>query len=475
MTILFYISLHVIGIICVLPLFKKIPLWFLISTGFVWGILLWFFCSQISLFLGLPFRWDTMGLLLLPFLGAALYFNHKKKSYILNLRQWLMILVSLIGLAGLSYLLTKSSYIYTSTDSFNYIYHGKILGKSGLVPWAIDNFTKIGAFSSIIQMNSHLLPGDYLSGYQTILGVILIFVLFYGSWEMLKVHFPSLISLIISGVLILILGSNTILNHFFYIHNNLPAAILLFLSLYAFWHYYKTDTMEWIVLGVITIVGFSFTRIEGPLYTAAILLLIISVKPQPYSRTLGIILPYTTVALLWHIFLLTNVIQNEQLSQTNLLLIIGVLGALTLLALVSKWIPAIIEILPVGILATLVFGLILAVIIEPDHMILSITHFWQNLINMYYWGWVWLIIPALLPIIILNISDYPENRLLLYTSYVYILIVLLLVLARIPYRLGRTDASNRLMVQILPVLLFSIAASASDLKKWFSLDRNLSE
>ncbi len=228
MTILFYLSLYIIGLICTLPLSKKVPLWFLASTGFVWGILLWMFLSQVILFLGIPFRWLSMGLLLAPFLGAALYFNYKNKTYILKIHQWFLVIVSVIGVAGLSYLLTRFSYIYTSTDSFNYIYHGKILAKSGLVPWTIDNFTKIGAFSSIIQMNSQLLPGEYLSGYQTLLGIILALVLFIAAWELLKRDFSPVISLIISGVMILVLGSNTFLNHAFYIHNNLPAAVFLF-------------------------------------------------------------------------------------------------------------------------------------------------------------------------------------------------------------------------------------------------------
>ena len=467
MTILFYLSLYIIGLICTLPLSKKVPLWFLASTGFVWGILLWMFLSQVILFLGIPFHWLSMGLLLAPFLGAALYFNYKNKTYILKIHQWFLVIGSVIGVAGLSFLLTRSSYIYTSTDSFNYIYHGKILAKSGLVPWTIDNFTKIGAFSSIIQMNSQLLPGEYLSGYQTLLGIILALVLFIAAWELLKRDFHPVISLIISGVMILVLASNTFLNHAFYIHNNLPAAVFLFLSLYSFWHSYNNEAVEWIILGMLAIIGFSFTRIEGPLYAIAILLLVISIKPQEYKRTLSIVLPYTIVALFWHIFLLINVTQNEQLSQTNLMLIIGALGALTILALVSKWIPSLIEILPAGILGTMFLGLILAILVEPEHMILSLTHFWQNLVNVYYWSWTWLIIAAILPFMLIKKGSHPENHLLLYSSAVYILIVLLLVLARIPYRLGQTDSSNRLMLQILPVLLFAIASNSENLKKWF--------
>jgi hypothetical protein len=273
----------------------------------------------------------------------------------------------------------------------------------------------------------------------------------------------------------MVLGSDTFLNHVFYIHNNLPAATLMFLSLYCFWNFYKTNTREWHLMGTILLIGFSFTRIEGPLYTVIILLLVMGIKPLPYKQTLQIVLPYTIIALLWHTYLYFNLIQNALLSQTNLLLIISALAGLTILALISKWIPTIIDLIPEALISILFFALILAVLIEPDHMITSITHFWQNLTNIYFWSWTWFTAAAFLPALLINHRKHPENRLLLYSSGVYILIVLLLVLARIPYRLGQTDSSNRLMLQILPILFFAFASSGGNLKKWFSKDATLTE
>jgi len=473
MTIVFYLTLHIIGLLCVWPLSRKLPRWFLVSTGFVWGLLLWMFSSLVTLFFNLSYSWLNMGLIILPLLAIAIYYNVKNRTFSLSTNDITLILGSILALAFLSYLLGKTSYVYATTDSFNYIYHGKILAKSGLAPWAVTQFTKLGSFSSIIQMTSYLLPGEYLSGYQTILVVILILVLFIGMLEQLKKDFSPIMSVIATASMALVLGSVTFQHHIFYIHNNLPAGLMLFLALYSFWHYYKNSVGEWNLLGIIALIGFSFTRIEGPLYAILILLFLISIKPQSYKKTLGQVLPYTAATLFWHIYLLTNALQNEQLSQTNLLLIITALAGLTILALISKWIPIIINILPEVLLSIMFFSVLLSIIIETEHMITSITHLWQNLTNTFIWSWTWFIALAFLPVLLKDNQEHPEKRLLLYSLAGYILIVLLLVLARIPFRLGQTDSANRLMLQILPVIFYGIATSSRTLKLWFFPDTDI--
>lgn len=474
MTIIFYLSLYIIGLFCIWPLSKRIPRWFLACTAFVWGLLLWMFCSMIILFLGLPFSWLSMGISMLPFLISALYMNIKNSTFSLSTKDIILILGIFLGLTCLSYLFSRISLVYATTDSFNYIYHGKVLARDGLTPWSLNNFTKLGSFSSIIQMTSQLLPGEYLSGYQTILGIILILVLFIGMMEELKREFSRFISIIASGSITLVLGSIIFQHHIFYIHNNLPAGLFLFLALFSFWHYYKTSVSEWNFIGIIALTGFSFTRIEGPLYTVLILLFLISIKPQSYKKTLGQVLPYTGLTIFWHIYLLVNVLQNEQLSQVNLLLIIASLVGLTILALISKWLPVLLKILPQVLLSVMAFSLILAILFEPDHMITSITHFWQNLTNIYFWSWTWFVVLAFIPVMLKNNQDHPEKRLLLYSIAGYILIILLLVLARIPYRLGQTDSANRLMLQILPVIFFTVATSSRTLKLWFFPNMDIS-
>ncbi len=64
------------------------------------------------------------------------------------------------------------------------------------------------------------------------------------------------------------------------------------------------------------LLGFSFTRIEGPLYAVVILLLVMSIKPLEYKRTLSIVLPYTIVALFWHTTF-THQRNSKRTAQSN--------------------------------------------------------------------------------------------------------------------------------------------------------------
>ena len=152
-----------------------------------------------------------------------------------------------------------------------------------------------------------------------------------------------------------------------------------------------------------------------------------------------------------------NVSQNEQLSPTNLLLIIAALGGLTVMALVSNWLREIILKLPDFILLVLTLALFMAIFIEPEHMITSLTIFWQNLTNVYFWNWTWFVILAGLPVLWIGNRDNPENKLLSYIIGVFILTIFLLVLARNPYRVGKTDSANRLMLALLPSMIFVIS------------------
>ena len=471
MTTLFYISLHVIGLFFTLPLSKKIPVWFLACTGFIWGMVIWITCSMVALFLGLTYSWMNMALLLAPLVIAAVMMNISQKTLFLSRKQWGTILASFGFISILAFAVTQKSYVFATSDSFGYIYHGKILAEAGLVPWTVDHFTKLGLFSSVIQMSSHLLPGEYLSGYQTIMACILIAGLFLSMVDIFISHFSKKISFLFAGGLVLILITKIFLNHAFYIHNNLPAAVFLFIALYSYWRFLKSNIKEWMILATVAITIFGFTRIEGPLYVILLLLLVISSNKLAPKQALILVLPYAIIAISWHLFLYTTVVHPEQLSQKNLLVIILALSGLTLLALVSKKIPVLLAVLPELMLSSLFFGLILAFLIEPEHMITSTTHFWQNLVDMFSWGWSWFAVLALIPFTLLNNKQHPENRMLIYSAIGYILIVLLLALARIPYRLGETDSANRLMLQIQPIILLAIASNADKLKQWFSLKK----
>lgn len=207
MTTLFYISLHVIGIFIALPLSKKIPVWFLACTGFIWGLVAWIICSVVTLMLGLTFSWLNMALLMTPLVIAAVVINISRKTLFLSPKQWGTILVSVGVITVLAFVVTQKSYVFATADSFGYIFHGRILAENGLVSWTINYFTKLGLFSPIVQMSSLLLPGDFLSGYQSILTVILIAGLFFSMLDIFISHFSKIISFLLAGGLVLVLIS----------------------------------------------------------------------------------------------------------------------------------------------------------------------------------------------------------------------------------------------------------------------------
>lgn len=464
MSIAFYLLIYLTGFICVLPLSKKVPAWFLIISGYVWGLVVWVFCSMIILLCGIPYTWQSMTICISPFIASAVLLSIKLKVPSIKLSNWALLVLTLVMISLLSWKFSETSYVYATQDSFNYINLGRVMAKAGLQPWAIGKFTKLGLFTPVIQMVGVLQGGEYTSGYQTIMSGILIAILFVSNFQTIKKNTRILTATLLAGLLIPVFVSMIYVKHSFYIHNNLPAGVYLFLAVYAYWCFLQRNEPEWLILGTISITAFSFTRIEGVLFVVIILILTATLKEHTYHRRLWIILPYSVIALSWHIYLLLSVTTNEQLSKQNLLIITTVLCGLIISTIISKWFPKITRKAPQLTIILLLMGLSIGTLLKTDHILVSIKHYWQNLMDVNSWGWTWILILALFPPIIFQKKHPPENLLLLYWIASYILVIFLLVFARIPYRLGETDSANRLMVQILPIIVFTIASNIGALR-----------
>lgn len=468
MLFLFYSTLHILGLICVFPLSRKIHVWLLSLTGFIWGLLIWVFCTTISLLLGLQYNWVTMALLLTPVLLAAIGTNIHLKTFNLPIQKWGIILLSISGFSLMAYLVTRKSYVFATSDSFSIIYHAQIAGKTGLVTWVVDQFTEWGLLLPIIQMASQLLPGDYISGYQTLLAGILISVFTINVYQTARIHFRTVLSGILTIMLVLVLISRMFINHVFYIHSNIIAAVLIYFALYFYWHFFKSESMEWLILSTVALIGIGFTRIEGPLYTILFILFASSVKQLKTKQVYILVFPYSITALLWHVYLYFFVSGSGLLERSFILIIISAILGLMLFGLIYEKIPRLISLVPKLIILVLGAGLFLAFILKPQHMLTSITNLIQNLLQVYSWGWSWITAVALLLIMKPNQNHSPGNRFLGYCIAGYILLILLFAFARIPYRLGMTDSANRLMLQIQPILFYYIARIAGKHKELFT-------
>ncbi len=465
---LFYVLLYMAGLIFLLPLSKKISIWVITAIGFPTGLILWIFSALIVLIIGLPFNWLWMALLLIltASISAAIFISQKPGT--LSKLDLSVLLTGMLSVIILSFSITNKSYVFATADSFSIIFHARVLAKSGLVTWAVNQFTEWGVVVPVIQMTGSLFKMDFITGYQTLLSVSLLAILGLSIFFALKKHFSVLISLVFSGSLGAVMISKIYQVHTFYIHNNLVAGVFMFVGLYGLWNFIQKNENEWLILGSIFLTAFGFSRIEAPLYVILFMILALSIKRFNNRQALILVLPYSILALGWHLSLLTSGGQNQLLSNNNILIILAGLAVLQVFTFINQKLPAFSSIIPEVIISSLGFGLVLTILVEPDHMITSLTHFWQNLLDMFAWGGSWIVVVAFIPFYIIKTDQSAENKFLGYSTFSYILLILIIAIARIPYRLGETDSANRLMLQILPVIIFLIASNAETLKLWFS-------
>lgn len=469
MTLVFYIALYLFGLVCMLPLSRKLPLWLLAFTGFLWGILFWIAATMVVLFLGLTYSWTNMLLLLAPLMLVAIGVNIYYKTFMLSIRQLGTALASMALFSVLAFIVTQKHHVYASTDSFFIIYFARTMAETGLTPWASNQFTDWGVFVPVVLMTAHLLPGDYLSGYQTLLAGVLVSVFVTSIFQFTRIHFTTMVAGAQTAILATIFASAMFLNHAFYIHSNLPATVYLFVALYAYWHFLRTESAAWLILASLAITTFGFTRIEGVLYVLIFLMLVVGLKQHTYKQILAIVLPYATIAMLWYLYLYHTVVDTTGLlSRSNIVVILLALSGVIVVSTASRLPRAsrLLRAAPSLMGGVLCAGLVVAFILKPDHMAASVAHILHNLTVTETWGWSWIVIVTLIILALDRDVQRPENRLLIYGAVYYILLVVLLAFARTPYRIGVTDSANRLLLHIQPILFLYIAIKADKFRAW---------
>lgn len=474
MIIVFYASLYIIGLIFALHFSKNVPVWFLVTTSFLWGKLIWIFCSLILLVFGFTYSLPTITLLLsiLVIIGVANLIQ--KKLYPVETNQYLIMVLGFLGVLILSYVLTQKSYVFASTDSFNLILVGRVLGQSGFQDWSIYKFTAVGLLTPVFLMSSTLFPGDFISGYQTILAVSL-FVMFSVSIFIELLNHTNWVTAVF-GTLALNLSVLTItfIEHAFYIHTNLTAAVFMYTAIYSFWNHLRNGSSEWLYLGCLALLAFSFTRIEGPLYAIPVIAILISIKQFKRKQLIPVISGYTLPVIAWYGYLLFSIDQYRLLTPQNILIIISLTIGLILFSIVSTVFPKP-DFYPRAILGVLFLGLILTFILKPDHMVISSLNVFRNLSEINNWGISWLLSALFLPLFLKLNTQTRENQWVAFCIISYFIIVFALGFPRVPYRLGRTDSANRLLLSLQPVFFFYIAANSGRIKAYLALNDQTAE
>ncbi|MGE4651712.1 MAG: hypothetical protein AAEJ53_12560 [Myxococcota bacterium] len=363
--------------------------------------------------------------------------------------------------ALLASLAVKFNLSIFTTDSEFIFAIGRSISHYGEIQGGIDGeLTSRGAFQVLVQSASIFLETGYLNAPIALLAASTLGMFAYLGWRALDSSLRGMGLAILASVA---LGTTyNILLHTFYIHENLASGAYLLLSMACFFSAEREREPAWIPFAFAFLLAFALQRIENPLPALLFLTLLFSESHLPLRSLLPWALAWGGCLEFWYLWLLAFTGGGEPalrpaphlLQTTHAYLILAALP-LTFVGILLLRHPKLVRLqrhLPALALGSILLALGIAFFSSPEHMLLSAEAVWRGL-SAPFWGWAWyLAIP--LALLSLPMPRVPLSRTLVYGALSYLLVILLMAIARNPYDGRWADSATRMFVHILPLLSF---------------------
>lgn len=450
----FFAFLYVLGVAFSTLWKDRIPVYVLSASGFLWGAMLWGFSVILWLFVPVV-AFEQLPIVMTLTIGGCIAFMHIRNG---TLRITNAESLS-IGLIGVSFfagclVLTQFDYTQVSPDSLSYVMQGHLIPKRGLTDALAFHFTLRNVMLQAFHSGSAIAQVTYLHSLHAVFSLALAFTftsVLYCALISLSVQKRSAGLYSLAGTLLLFCQYPALLNSF-YIHSNWISGIYLFTAVTFFWFYLHNDgDASWGLLGVLALIVFSLLRSEGVLFSAIFLALVIKSRNQ-----INIILLYVVVLGIWYGILLTwTSSESYILSPFNVALILFVLFGLLILSVADQF-SSIVSMLRKRIDFVMLWGgsivLFITFVLKPAHMFISTTRMVYNMLDLTYWGLTWVI--AIILLFGASRFRFPKDEVFKAGTVVFFLLLVSLAFVRAPYRIGWSDSANRILLHILPLVLF---------------------
>jgi len=326
-------------------------------------------------------------------------------------------------------------------------------------------FSQWGPFVPFIHSITNLLDQKLYWQYQPVLSLNLVAIVFYTVYSIVRERKSTLKSFVAATVLVSVLVlSNLFLFHFFYIHVMLIGALYMYLFIFALIKMQEQPGRAYESLALLSLIAFSLARIEAPLYVTLILLIASFWQGWSYINRLKLIIPFVVLFVVWYArvyFMLPG--SPDVLTKELTLAVIAVLVGFGLFAVVSrsKILDPIAKRTPLLTFMGLALVSILVTILKPEHMLASLVSTLENIFLGYgNWGLTWYFV---LFLVLYFARRHATGRHWLSMLLVsYILLVYSLAFFSIPYHIGDYDSANRLMLQVLPLVLLYLSTQVAE-------------
>lgn len=455
--VFFSIFLLITGIAVGLPFKKQIPFSYICVSSYLWGSLFWVLAACILLIFN-QYTSTTILLVLAIIIILSLIISYRVRALRFSLIEIFLFFSILLVVMVIAITTAIYNFSTTTMDGAGRILIGKSLFWDGFTSYNLSQLGHNGIFTEALQSAAAIIGDAYLYTVQPLFALSLIGIFIFLAIEVFQeINTGNLyIHRIIVAVLFMC-STYFMVFHAFYIHDNFVTGIFTLTAIISFWLAHQQQRAGWLFFGSLATIGISLARVEGPVFALIILVLSLSQDQFPYRNRLWTYLIPAIIISSWYTIILTVVNQDVYFLKTDrVILVIGAYLGLALLTILSNKKRVRNLVFP-RIYIFSVFGVLIIltglIILRPEHIWTNISMIISNMYTNGRWGSFWYFI---LPLLFFSIPlpKIPQERFITINLFSFFILLVALGGLRNPYRLGWSDSANRMLVHIVPTLVF---------------------
>lgn len=461
---LFLIELYLLGVLATRRYSGKLPNFFLAVSSVLLGYLAYVLNGFLLVLVGVPLtRFSMILMVSLEIVGLLAVGILRKDLIRKNDRQlwWSYLLVG-VGHLGVAAFFYINNFFFVTTDSVYLVVMARNLLESGFSKWYFSSPRGMGLFVPFLQTLGMLFGRDYTWFVQPVFmaAFLALFVFFGLRVGKLFIQRKSRLYLLVGAVTLLMFSADLFFIMTTYIHTNFNSGLFLFLTVVTLYFGIKEDNSSWLAFTTLGLIGFGMMRVENVIFALVLILIFTAsgkIAPRLQRRTF---LPYLVFqfGLYLRIFFMHPNTYSDQMSDGQILItlagifVVGVLLFLTEIPLLKrKLFPSVYWLLPAGLLL-LVVGL---GALNPDQLFNNLGVNLKTIFMTGNWGAVWWVVIILFALLPVGLS-FPLKRELNAFMLSFFVVIELLGLFRVPYHARWYDSANRILIHIIPLVLFTL-------------------
>jgi len=452
-----FVAIHLVGLAVVFGLGSRRHPALSCAVAFPVGLAVTVLAALILLVVGIPYTtWTLLAAVAVMAVGSVLL---RRSSAALDRATWRVIGWWTAGFCLVSLALSHWNLSLMNWDSHRMVLLGGVIGHEGaLEPRTISELQSWGVFQVIAHSMAAFTRRDYLYSLQPVLGSSLLAIFLLSLWHATG-HLGAagrLRAAAVGLVALALFSLYAFAHHLFFIHTNLGTAVYLLGFVVTFWLADLEGDAEAMPVAFVFLFALAIHRIETPIIALIALTATVMTTDLPRRAITPPLAVFTGLVSAWYVLLAFYVSPDSLFLTPSRCIALALavaaffvwwmLSPSARLQRVNRHLH-----LVTSIGAALVLLAMFA--LRTDHMMVSLRSWVTSVATLPHWGYAFYVIAAAL-LVGLFTPRPPKFRTFTLTIGLSLAYTLMLVYARLPYRVALLDSANRMTIHVLPLLFF---------------------